>query len=546
MSGSGCDKAAAYEKAGVEMSIFDRFISRDSNEQEKKAPRPTSCKKVFSELDATSKEAKAQYPDDSKSMDDFLGILKEVSRVRYKKVLEGGREPMKAEAQFFLSEDRMSAYACLLPPENNGDGLTLEEFLEDIRYEGICYGILQEELQREFEQGYLRIFLVAQGSLPQAGQDGSVTELFQRHGNLCLEVQDGDPVNLGKDIQLQPIRKGTVICQIQLPKAGTDGMDVTGQILPASQSVGADIPQGKNTIISKDGQALAAGVDGILYIENDRFCVHEQKIIDGNLDQFQGVLRISGNLYIGGNVDGGVEVEVSGDVVVAGKVGQARITSREGTILVQQGIYGRKGGTLVSANRQVQSPVVEWAEISAGTSVFAETISNSVIRCGDTVYATNGRGMIADSHIQAGGSVLCQRIGNLAGGHNRFSVGYPPHVLESWERSKAELAQVQSTLELLWNSITDLRKKGTRISPGEKAVLDKLVEQRELYTQRRETLTAELHTMNQILGQKSAGRIQCEKLYPSLDVHIGRAAEEITTAEENCDIRVVDNVMLLR
>ena len=75
MSGSGCDKAAAYEKAGVEMSIFDRFISRDSNEQEKKAPRPTSCKKVFSELDATSKEAKAQYPDDSKSMDDCRGIF---------------------------------------------------------------------------------------------------------------------------------------------------------------------------------------------------------------------------------------------------------------------------------------------------------------------------------------------------------------------------------------------------------------------------------------------------------------------------------------
>ena len=526
------------------MSIFDRLLSKETSEQDKKGPRPTPYRRIFSELDDAAAEAWERYPEDRETVEAFLGELKEACRARYKRALEGERLPMKAEARFFLSEDRMRAYACLFPPENHGADLSLEEFFQDLRYEGIHQSLPREELQGELAQGYLRIFLAARGSYPQAGEDGRVTELFPREENMGLEAGDGGQVDLGH--ALQPIRRGTAICGIRLPRAGVDGMDVTGQRLPAERAVSAVVPQGKNTAVSRDGLALTASVDGILYVEDGRFCVLEQKIIEGDLNQFQGVLRISGSLYIGGNVDGGVKVEASGDIVVAGKLGQARITSSEGTIRVQQGIFGTEGGTYLRADRQVQSPVMEWAEVEAGASVIAETVSNSVIRCGDTVYATNGRGMIADSRIYAGGSILCQRIGNLAGGRCRFSVGYPPHVLESWEKNKAELAQVQSTLELLWNSITGLRKKGSRISEGEKSVLDRLVEQRELYTRRRDALTAELGAANRILDKKSGGRIQCGKLYPILDVHIGRMAKEITAAEENCNIRVVESIMLLR
>lgn len=219
-------------------------------------------------------------------------------------------------------------------------------------------------------------------------------------------------------------------------------------------------PQGKNTVLSRGGQALTASVDGILYIENDQFCIHEQKIIDGDLDHFQGTLQISGNLYIGGNVDGGVNVEASGDIVINGKMGQAHVTSKGGTILVQQGIYGTKGKTFLSAARQVQSPVMEWAEIGAGTSVISRTISNCEICCEGTVYAMTGRGMIIGSLIRTGDSILCLRIGNLAGGRCQFSVGYPPHSPETWNRIKSELVEVQATIKKLWATITDLRKKG--------------------------------------------------------------------------------------
>lgn len=530
----------------MEVSIFNRFVSGETGGQERKTFPTTPYRRMSSELDASGKEMKAQYPEDSRTVDAFVGKLKETCRARYKKALDGNMAPMKAEARFFLSEDRMTAYACLLQPENGGDGISFGDFLEDMHYEGINYGILQEDIQREFELGYLHIFPVARGKLPQMGEDGKVTELFQRRRNMRLEVQNGSEVDFGQDVQLQPIRKGTIICLIRLPRAGTAGMDITGQELPSPQVADAAVPQGKNTEISRGGQALTASVDGILYIENDRFCIHEQKIIEGDVDQFQGTLQVSGNLYIEGNVDGGVVIEASGDIVINGKMGQARVTSTGGTIRIQQGIYGTEGQTSVTAACQVQSPVMEWAQIDAGTSVIAETISNSTIRCGSTVYAMTGRGMIVDSQIRAGDSVLCLRIGNLAGGRSYFSVGYPTRVPETWERLRSELTEVQSTLEKLWKSITKLRKKGTRISDGEKMVLEQLVEQRDIYVEKREALTAELRNVNKALDRKSKGRIRCETLHPFLHVQIGRLTEKITTVEENCNIHMEENHIFLK
>ncbi len=531
------------------MPIFDRFVPKEParGEQERAAFHPIPYRKIFSELDTTGEEAKAQYPDDSKTVDEFIRILKESCRDRHKKVLDGEWRPMNAQARFFLSADRMCAYACLLPPENDGGGISFETFWEDLHYEGILHGVFpEEELQREFALGYLHVFPVARGKLPYPGSDGKLTELFQRRTNMRVEVQDGSQVDFGPDSQVQPIRKGTVICMIRPPKEGTPGMDVTGQALPSPPVFSANVPQGVNTKIDRGGLALTASVDGILYIENDLFCVQAQKIIDGSMEQFQGTLQISGNLYVEGNVDGGADIEASGDIIIGGKMGQARVTSTGGTIRVQEGIFGTKDQTFLTAARQVQSPVMECAEIVAETSVIAEAINNCTIRCGGTVYAMGGRGMIVDSLIRAGGSVLCLRIGNLAGGRSQISVGYPPHIPESWERIRGELAEIGPTLTVLWDNITALRKLGHRITEKEQAVLETLLEQRKLYIERQEMLKIDLEAVNKALDKKSKGIIRCEMVQPCLDVQIGRSKEEITTREEQCNIHLCERRILLK
>lgn len=529
----------------MNMSIFDRFVSKEAGEQKRSSFFPAPAQKLVSELDAAVAEAKSKYPDDVDAVNGFARVLTKASKTRRKKVQEAGQKPMKAEIHFFLAEDRLSAFACVFPPENGGDGITSEEFLGDLNVEGITYGLLKEEISQNLSLGYFHIFPVARGKLPQLGEDGKVTELFRRCQQTRLEVDDSSLVDFSEDIPLQPIRKGTAICLVSPPRAGINGMDVTGLELPCPETVSAFIPQGTNVVLDKGGRALSAGVDGMLYIDNDRFCIHEEKIIDGDLSEFQGSLEISGNLYVNGDVDCGAHITASGDIVINGQIRQARVVSTNGTIRAQKGVYGTSQKTILTAAVQIQAPVLECAEIDAGTNVISERIADSVIRCKGSVHAKGGRGMIINSTIQAGGSIQCLRIGNLSGGCCRFSVGYPPNVPESWELFSTELSQAQATIKKLWDSIAILRKKGSRISDSEKSLLDQLVEQRELYLQRVDTLKKELNSANQILDKKSSGRIQCEKLHPVLEVRIGRATEKITTEEENCNIHVVSNTIQL-
>lgn len=53
-------------------------------------------------MEESGNELKEQYPDDSKTVENFIRALKEACRARYKKALDGNVEPMKAEARFFL------------------------------------------------------------------------------------------------------------------------------------------------------------------------------------------------------------------------------------------------------------------------------------------------------------------------------------------------------------------------------------------------------------------------------------------------------------
>lgn len=528
------------------MSIFDRFAPKDAENQKKDSSLYSSRREVFSAVEASAKEAKSICPEDSKIIDRFVNTLRSAYRARYKASLEGVMAPMKAEENFYLSEDKMVAYACLFQPENGGDGITLEEFLDDLHFEGISYGILNDEIARGFTRGYFHIFRVALGTPSRAGEDGYITEHFPRREIVPLEVQSADQVDFNKDQYLQPIRRGTVICSIKPPKPGIPGVDVTSGPIPCAEGPRLVVPQGDNTRIGQDGQTLEACVDGLLYVADGRFCIHKQRIIDGDLKNPRIPLKVNGSLYIGGDVDGMADIEASGDIFITGKMGSGRLNSTGGTIRVQQGIFGTHGETFITASGQIQAPVIETAEIEAGTSVITESVLDSRIHCGGMVYAMTGRGIIAGSNIWAGDSVMCQRIGNQTGAPSKISVGYPPHLPEQFERTKEELAQVQSTVDKLWKPIIDLRNKGTRITENEEDVLNKLTVQRELYTKRREELMGELRAINKELDKKSRGRLRCDIIYPALDVQIGRFTKKIVDLEDNCNIRVEDNRIIMK
>lgn len=93
------------------MSIFDYFTSKTADELERKPFSPTSYRKLALALNQAGEDAKARYPDDGETVDDFVRALKEICKIRCKKAADGAE---LCPPQRFT--DGASEYAAPEPP----------------------------------------------------------------------------------------------------------------------------------------------------------------------------------------------------------------------------------------------------------------------------------------------------------------------------------------------------------------------------------------------------------------------------------------------
>jgi len=535
------------------VALFDRLIRRGEDSRLRKGAR-NGGNETVSSLVRNVSEDKAKYPEDTDTIEAFSKFLQSElenwstaepeetpSDDASQEGASAGRAPRDEEVRFYLAQDRMKAFACLLPPQSGGKELDIDNFKTQAHYEGITSGILMEEMwSRLRAKDYLHIFPMAEGKAPKEGVDGTINELFQCQESTTLEVPGDSVIDFASMGPVQAVKKGDVLCRITPPVPGEDGMDVTGRVLPCRETVNAKILVGQNTSISSDGLTLLAAKDGLLYKEDGKICIAPQTIIEGDLSSYKGVLHAGNSLYITGNVLGGVAVEAEGDILIGGQVLDAKLTSVKGCIRVQKGVNGSSGGSVVlKAGQQVQAPFIEDANIEAGSDIITERLVNCHIRCGGLVNVLGGRGMLVGGDVQAAGKVVCRRIGNVSGQATRLIVGCSPGVVSEWEAKKQELAMVQETLDKLWSHIGKLRNGKIRSSEEEKSVLNQLVEQRELYDQKRTSVKEELRELEQELKNATKGCVICEEIFPPTEIQIGRYKKEFTTAESNCSIQVV-------
>ena len=74
-----------------------------------------------------------------------------------------------------ISEDNMSAKVRFIPPSDNGQRISFDEFFRDLNYRGIKNGIQMQAMQEHFQSDgiYGEDIEVAKGKQPRHGTDGS-------------------------------------------------------------------------------------------------------------------------------------------------------------------------------------------------------------------------------------------------------------------------------------------------------------------------------------------------------------------------------------
>ncbi len=537
------------------MSILG-FFEKWSDAKSSSNVKNDQIQKMTEKLRDNIKQDFQQSPDKQNALDAFRTLLegtikKHVESQPPISSKKGPAElpPVDAVSMFYVSDSHMEAYACLLPPLNGGKDVEKNSFLEDMRYQGIVFGIKDEEISRFLSTpDYLHIVQIACGIWPQDGKDGEREDLYEARAERNLELGEDEPlqdINFRKHDQVQTIRKGETICRIKPPVEAHDGKDVFGRVISGKTGTPVPIPQGDNTLLSEDGLLLLASMDGIVVTREGNFAVRSQDMVFSNVDAQTGDLTFQGDVFIHGDIMDGVTVHAFGNIIIDGNIRNGKVISG-GTIRVQGEVKGSSESRL-TATRQIQCTIIEQASAVAKENIYAEVIANSsVISENGSICALMGRGLIFGGETRAFKSIRAKKIGNISGCPNDIALTYLSELSQLRADKKKELENIQKTLEKLRKNISSLQIAGINLQRDKKEGYAKLTEQRSLYEELERTKTKELKELEKNYQSYKSGSISCEEIYPVTQIHIGEQALVIQKADTNCNIHIAGNQIVIK
>lgn len=294
--------------------------------------------------------------------------------------------------------------------------------------------------------------LVAQGVPPQAGADAKITYYF-RAGEATAgkprELDDGrvDHRELGT---IENVNRGQVLATKTPPGMGMPGKSVIGEEIPARDGRDVHLRPGSNTSLSEDGLHIVSLIDGQPSIDGSRVSVQPIIVISGDVDYSTGNVNFQGSVRIGGNVLPGFTVKATQDVEIGGVVEGASIEAG-GKVSVKGGV---RQHSVITAHGDVTVKFVD-SESSITTRanlVVVESGMHSNLTAGLAIKV--GRKLIGGT-AQAGEYVSAEQIGVAGGTHTYLDVrhGRQAKVIEQLQKAIATLNTQLATVDQTYNAI---------------------------------------------------------------------------------------------
>ncbi|MBQ4232460.1 MAG: DUF342 domain-containing protein [Lachnospiraceae bacterium] len=296
---------------------------------------------------------------------------------------------------------------------------------------------------------------VAQGIAPVDGVDGYFEYFFtQTDVKPKPLILDDGSVDYSSVNFVGTVSVGDKIACYHPPVKGTPGIDVYGQEIPPKEGRDYPTPSLRNCKYNPDNKCFYALKEGRVNASTGRIEVIEEMQINSDVNSAYGNIDFIGNIVINGNVEEGVEIRASADIIINGLVQNACIYAG-GDITIDSGIHGGKnckiecGGTLTAR-------FIEHAKITAHMNVISNYILSCKIHAGNSIIVNNGVGIIAGGKLYAGFKIDANRIGNKQGIDTWVTVG-----LIGDEETKAELAQID--IDETYASIPTITEKEEKL-----------------------------------------------------------------------------------
>ena len=303
-----------------------------------------------------------------------------------------------------VQADNMSVLAFLRPPVG-GRPVTVDDVRAALAERGVVQGIDLAALDAALARGAADPVQVAGGTPPTAPQPTRFVSELDALRQQASQADDNARVDFRELGNLVLVNPGQVLMRRIPAVPGTAGTDVFGRpIEPAAV----------------EDQPFASGLAGVAPDENDPNVlraaiagapalvpcgVNVSPVVEVEaVDIATGNVNFDGTLRVRGDVKTGMQVKVTGDVVVGGTVEAARIEAG-GSITITGGVIGAiEGGLSAGEDRQ--------AHLACGGTVQARFINNAFISAGQDVQVERE---IMQSEVLAGGSIQAGPPGSMQG-----------------------------------------------------------------------------------------------------------------------------------
>ncbi len=444
--------------------------------------------------------------------------------------------PIREELQLTLSDNRMQASVRFYPPSNDGELMSESDIIEDLRYRGVVYGIIKEEIVLFLKnREYCTNIILARGKEVRQGKDAYIEYLFNTDLKAKPTLNPDGSVDFFHLNIINHIKKGDCLARLHPEDRGEDGMDVCGGVIRPKTVKKELLRFGRNIELSEDRLEIYSQVDGHVTLVDKKVFVSNVMVVE-NVDLSTGDIEYEGNLQVNGNVCSNFRINVHGDVEVRGVVEGAEIVAR-GNITIARGVNGMGKGFLQSGGNII-AKYIENASVEARGYVQADSILHSRIMAGTEIRVGGKKGFITGGYVCATNLVDVKTLGSELGANTIVEIGVTPEVKQRHEYLMEQLDKYNKTIDSARPILESAKNKlhnGIKLTPEQVKHVQELSNVVTRTKKDIDIIMKELEQMEELLTVGGDAQIIVRgKVYPGTKLVIADVSKVIKTQVQYC------------
>ncbi len=483
---------------------------------------------------------------DSRKIDFDMAKLKAAVAENRETVLALGNTecPETAESyQLKISEDTMSATARFYPPSETGARMTEEEFVRDLQYKGIRYGVQTKLLQAFFHSAgvYCTDLVVAKGLPPRHGTDARIEYYFNTDIHAKPAVNEDGSVDYFHLNVVNPCREGEVLASLIPEDPGDYGCNIMGGRIKPRDVRKAALRYGNNIAISEDRITLTSLVNGHVSLVDGTVFVSDVYEVE-NVDTSTGNIDFKGSVQVNGNVSSNFSVKAKGNVIINGVVEGAYIEAG-GDIIIARGMNGMGKGVL-KAGKDIVAKFLENATAEAEGYICTDSILHSNVSAGTEITVSGKRGFITGGRVQADEKIDVKTLGAVMGASTIVEVGVNPKLKDQYQRLQKEIGEIVKEIrnaQPVIANFTQKKAKGARFTEDQIKYVRETVLLLETKKKELEQKNEEMKALQESFSpDKKAVVLVRGEVYPGTTIIIGDVSTVVQSNVKYCRFEKVD------